>query len=164
MAVLNKQTMLNLAETAVAAALKQGAAEAEAFAYDGKATMVGIERGQINKTNRIIDRGLAIRVQVNKAIGFAYTNIIDNQATIENTITKALAAAKASKPDSNWKSLPEKSLTHRRPRKDLTRESWSFELKTLLTFQRACWTQPLKLTNECYQSKAAHQPATDQTR
>ena len=100
--------MLNLAETAVAAALKQGAAEAEAFAYEGKATMVGIERGQINKTNRIIDRGLAVRVQVNKAIGFAYTNIIDNQATVENTITKALAAAKASKPDPNWKSLPEK--------------------------------------------------------
>lgn len=108
MAALNKQTMLNLAETAVATALKQGAAEAEAFAYEGKATMVGIERGQINKTNRIIDRGLAVRVQLNKAIGFAYTNIIDNQATIENTITKALAAAKASKPDPNWKSLPEK--------------------------------------------------------
>ena len=107
MAVLNKQTMLDLAENAVKVALQKGAAEAEAFAYEGKATNVGIERGQIMKTARIIDRGIGIRVQVNKAIGFAYTNIVDNNATVEDAIVKALAAAKASKPDKDWKALPE---------------------------------------------------------
>jgi PmbA protein len=106
-AVLNKQTMLDLAENAVKVALQKGAAEAEAFAYEGKATNVGIERGQIMKTARIIDRGIGIRVQVNKAIGFAYTNIVDNHATVEDAIVKALAAAKASKPDKDWRSLPE---------------------------------------------------------
>ena len=50
--------MLSLAENAVNAALQKGAAEAEAFAYDGKATNVGIERGQITKTDRIIDSGI----------------------------------------------------------------------------------------------------------
>ena len=108
MAALSKDTMLSLAEKSVKAALQKGAAEAEVFAYEGKATNVGIERGQITKTNRVIDRGLGIRVQINKAIGFAYTNIVDSKATVEEAIIKALAAARASKPDEDWKTLPEK--------------------------------------------------------
>ena len=76
-AALEKNAMQDLAENAVKAALAKGAAEAEAYVYEGQATSVGIERGQITKSNRIIDRGLGIRVSVNKAIGFAYTNIVD---------------------------------------------------------------------------------------
>jgi PmbA protein len=107
-AVLNPELILTLAEKAVCVAIKNGAAEAEAFAYEGKATNVGIERGQITKTERIIDVGIGIRVQVNKAIGFAYTNIIDNPKIIEDVIAKALSAARASKPDADWKGLAEK--------------------------------------------------------
>jgi PmbA protein len=107
-AVLEKDEMLHLAENAVSAALKKGAAEAEAFVYEGQATSVGIERGQITKSSRIIDRGLGVRVSVNKAIGFAYTNIIESQSAIEDTILKALSAARASKTDPDWKGLPEK--------------------------------------------------------
>jgi PmbA protein len=107
-AVLEKEAMLNLAENAVKTALKKGAAEAEAFVYEGKATNIGIERGQITKNDRILDRGIGIRVQIRKAIGFAYTNIIENQTAIENAVAKALEAARASKPDNDWKGLPEK--------------------------------------------------------
>jgi PmbA protein len=107
-AVLEKDEMQRLAENAVAMALKKGAAEVEAYVYEGQATSVGIERGQITKSNRIIDRGLGVRVSVNKAIGFAYTNIIESQIAIEDTILKALSAARASKPDQDWKGLPEK--------------------------------------------------------
>jgi PmbA protein len=107
-AVLEKDEMLRLAEDAVAVALKKGAAEAEAYVYEGQATSVGIERGQITKSNRIIDRGLGVRVSANKAIGFAYTNIINSQVVIEDTILKALSAARASKPDQDWKGLPER--------------------------------------------------------
>ena len=103
-----KQKVLDVAESAVQAALKQGAAEAEAFVYEGKATTIGIERGQIAKSDRILDCGVGIRVQVNKAIGFAYTNIIDNHSAVEETIQKALASARASKPDPDWKGLPER--------------------------------------------------------
>ena len=108
MAVLSKEAMLNLAENAVKTALHKGASEAEAFAYDGKATSVGIERGQIAKTSRIIDRGIGIRVQVQKAIGFAYTNVVDDPSAVEDAAGKALAAARASRPDKNWKALPER--------------------------------------------------------
>jgi PmbA protein len=107
-AVLEKDEMLRLAENAVNIALKKGAAEAEGYVYEGQTTSVGIERGQITKSSRIIDRGLGVRVSVNRAIGFAYTNIVESQNAIEDTILKALSAAGASKPDRDWKGLPEK--------------------------------------------------------
>jgi PmbA protein len=107
-AVLEKYQMLSLAENVVKTALYKGAAEAEAYVYEGQATNVGIERGQITKTNTIIDRGLGVRVTVNKAVGFAYTNIIEAQNAVEDTITGALSAARASKPDPDWNGLTEK--------------------------------------------------------
>lgn len=97
--------MLSLAENAVKMAMQKGASEAEAYVYEGQATNVGIELGQISKTNRIIDRGLGIRVAANKAVGFAYTNVIDDQNAIENAIKGAMSAAKSSKPDPDWKGL-----------------------------------------------------------
>ena len=108
MAVLEKNIMINLAENAVKAALKLGAAEAEAYVYEGQATNIGIDLGQISKTNRIIDRGLGIRVTANKAVGFAYTNIIDDPAAAQSAVARALSAAKASKPDPDWNGLPQK--------------------------------------------------------
>jgi PmbA protein len=105
-AALEKQVMLSLAEDAVKAALQKGAAEAEAYVYEGQATNIGIELGQINKTNKIIDRGLGIRVAVDKAIGFAYTNILNDAEATEKAVGGALSAAKASKPDHNWHGLP----------------------------------------------------------
>jgi len=51
-AVLSKDQMLNLAEDSVNKAIKKGADEAEVFMYEGQATKVGIERGQINKSSR----------------------------------------------------------------------------------------------------------------
>jgi len=106
--VLEKDQMLHLAEKAVGIALKKGAAEAEAYVYEGQATNVGIEQGQIAKSNRIIDRGLGVRVAVNKAVGFAYTNILEDQEAVEDTILRALSAARASKPDPDWNGFPEK--------------------------------------------------------
>ena len=108
MAALEKDQMVHLAENAVKIALKKGAAEAEAYVYEGQATNVGIERGQITKSNRIIDRGVGIRTVVNKAVGFAYTNVIEEQNALEDTILRALSAARASKPDQDWKGFPEK--------------------------------------------------------
>jgi len=109
-AVLEDNIMMKLAENAVKAALKKGAQEAEAYVYEGQATNIGIELGQISKTNRIIDRGLGIRVILNKTIGFAYTNITNDTQAIERVAEKALSAARASKPDNDWRGLPQKKL------------------------------------------------------
>ncbi len=108
MAVLEKNIMISLAENAVKAALNKGAQDAEAYVYEGQASNIGIELGQISKTNRIIDRGLGIRVATNKAIGFAYTNIVEDPKAVESVVVSALSAARASKPDPDWKGLPNK--------------------------------------------------------
>jgi len=107
-AALKKEELLDQAESAVDFALKRGAEEAEAFTYQGSATNVVIERGQIAKGSRIIDRGVGIRVIINKTLGFSYTNVLENKAAIEETVNKALSLAKAGKPDENWHSLPSK--------------------------------------------------------
>ncbi len=113
MAALEKTVMLGLAEKAVVAALQKGAQEAEAYVYEGQATSIGIELGQISKTDRIIDRGVGVRVIQNKATGFSYTNIVDDQKALDNMVAGALSAARASKPDPDWRELPaRKPLGH----------------------------------------------------
>jgi len=107
-AALKREEMLSLVEDAVTFALRKGADEAETFAYQGLTTNVAIERGQIAKSSRIIDRGLGIRTIIHKAIGFSYTNIIKSKTAIEESILKALSFAKASKMDKDWHSLPAK--------------------------------------------------------
>jgi len=107
-AVLEKDSMLNLADYAVSSALQKGASEVEAYLYEGHSTNIGIERGQVTKSNKIVDQGLGIRVVVQKALGFAYTNAIENKTIIDDVIVSALNAAKASKPDKNWSGFPEK--------------------------------------------------------
>ena len=108
MVVLKQEEMLNLVEDAVSVALRRGADGAEAFAYQGLTTNVAIERGQIARSSRIIDRGIGIRAIINKAIGFSYTNMVESKTAIEEIILKALSFAKASKPYENWQSLPAK--------------------------------------------------------
>ena len=106
--MLEKNEMLSIAEKTVRMALVKGASEAEAYVYEGQVSNVGIELGQVNKTNQIIDQGISIRVIVNKTVGFAYTNIINDPVILEDIVAQALSAAKASKPDSNWKGFAQK--------------------------------------------------------
>lgn len=106
--MLKHDEILGLAERAVDFALKRGTDEAEAFVYQGLTTKVVIERGQIAKSSRIIDAGVGVRAIVNKTIGFSYTNILESNVAIEETVLKAIGSARASKPDKDWRGLPEK--------------------------------------------------------
>ena len=108
MAALKKDETLSIIENAVQLALKAGADEAEAFAYQGLTANVVIERGQISRNTRIIDNGIGVRAVINKAVGFAYTNVLESKEAIEKTVQNALKAAKASKPDKNWRGLTSK--------------------------------------------------------
>jgi PmbA protein len=107
-AVLERDQMLSLAESALGVALKRGAGEAEAYVCEEQAMNAGIELGQITKSYKIIDRGLGVRVSFNKAVGFAYTNALGSRDAIEKTVFNALNAARASKPDRDWNGFPEK--------------------------------------------------------
>jgi PmbA protein len=106
--VLKQEEMQSLAEKAVNTALGKGSDEAEAFVYQGLTTSIGIEQGQIVRSSRIIDQGVGIRAIVNKAIGFSYTNMLENKAAIDEVIDRAISSAKASKPDEDWRGLPSK--------------------------------------------------------
>jgi len=105
---LKQEEMQRLAEKAVSLAQRKGVDEAEAFVYQGLTTSVNIERGQINRSSRIIDRGLGVRAIVSKATGFSYTNVLESEAVIEEAVIKALDSAKASKSDKDWHGLPTK--------------------------------------------------------
>lgn len=104
----SREELLDLSENAISFALKKGADEAEAIAYRGSTTSIGIERGQIAKTSRTVDLGLGIRTIIGKAVGFAYTNILGSRTAIEDAILKSLSSARASKPDKEWQGLPAK--------------------------------------------------------
>jgi PmbA protein len=105
-ATLRQQELLHLAERASDLALKKGANEAEAYVFQDLSKYVNIERGQISKTSWSIDRGLGCRTIINKSVGFCYTNVLENENTIEETVLKALLFAKANRPDDNWRGLP----------------------------------------------------------
>jgi len=107
-AVLEKNEMLAIAEKTVRLAVAKGASEVEAYVCEGQASNVGIELGQVNKTDQIIDRGVGVRVVIKKAIGFAYTNIVNDLNAFEDIVTRAISAAKASKSDSDWKGFAQK--------------------------------------------------------
>ncbi|MGD8544898.1 MAG: TldD/PmbA family protein [Candidatus Bathyarchaeota archaeon] len=116
MAVPRQDEMLTSVEKSVKLGEKRGADEVEAFAYHGLTTNVNIERGQISKSSRIIDRGLGIRVILNKSLGFAFTNVLNGETAIQEIVLRAFNSAKASRPDKNWRGLPiEKTLV---PTKD----------------------------------------------
>lgn len=109
MAVLEKEQILDLVDDTVRVGLQNGANEIEAYFYEGHVKNVIIERGQITKSNKILDRGLGIRVILEKSVGFSYTNDIQNSGSVKEAILNALHGAKASKPDNDWRGLPEKS-------------------------------------------------------
>lgn len=108
MAVLDRDEMLSLSGKALKLALDAGAQEAEVFAYQGSSIGVTIERGQIVKNSRIVDAGLGVRTVVNKALGFAYTNALTSDSAITETTRGAVAFAKASRPDADWRGFPNK--------------------------------------------------------
>lgn len=108
MVALKQEEMQSLAEKAVNLAQRKGADETEAFVYQDLTINVIIKQGQIARGSKVIDRGIGVRIIVNNAIGFSYTNKLESEAVIEETILRALNSAKASKPDEDWHGFPTK--------------------------------------------------------
>jgi len=101
----NTLELIEMGKKAVDFALKNGAQEVEAFLSFSSGTSINIERGQIVKSEKSVDQGLGVRAIYQKAVGFSYTNILSTK-TVEDAAVRAYKAAKASKPDPTWVSLP----------------------------------------------------------
>lgn len=99
------QELLDFGEKAVKTALDMGAEEAEAYMNKFSSTSIDIERGQIVRSLKRIDQGLGVRAIFRKAIGFSYTNMLTVKGAKE-TAVRAFKAARASKSDKDWVSLP----------------------------------------------------------
>lgn len=102
---LKPEELTRLGEKAVNTAMKRGADEAEAFLSQTLNTQVTLERNQIAKNMRKKGQGLGIRAAYKKAVGFAYTNILDDKSVME-TATEAFQSAKAGIADKNWPGFP----------------------------------------------------------
>lgn len=100
------EKLLEIGRRAVRKALSLGATEAEVFLSEGHENSVGIERGQIVGCMSRWEHGLGLRVVYDKAVGFAYTTIL-NEEMINEVAEKALKFAKANKPDQNWPGFPQ---------------------------------------------------------
>ncbi|MCD6484582.1 MAG: TldD/PmbA family protein [Candidatus Odinarchaeota archaeon] len=79
--------------------------EAEVYLNYKRYTNVTIKSGEFSEASSTSDLGFGVRVIIEKKLGFAYSNKIDDE-TIEAVIKNAISAAKASKDDEKWKSLP----------------------------------------------------------
>ena len=105
MAELDPEELVHFGKKAIKTALGKGADEAETFLTESLNTSVAIERGQITKNKRKRGQGLAIRAIYRKAVGFSYTNIL-NDKSVEQAATEAFESARASKPDKEWGGFP----------------------------------------------------------
>lgn len=104
-AELNPDPIIQLGKKAVETAVQKGASEAEAFINEFLETSVSIEKGQINKNLRKKGQGLGIRAVYNNAIGFSYTNMLDDKS-VKETAAEAVKSARASRPDEDWPGFP----------------------------------------------------------
>lgn len=99
---------LNLYDIVILAlrkAVNLGVDEAEAYAVRIKDHVVTMNNNMITSTETHYEIGIAVRVVVDKRIGYASANNLSMQS-IENMIMDAISIAKASEKDKYWKGLP----------------------------------------------------------
>jgi len=87
-----------------------GAQQAECYYYKEKTTKAIIRKGEIKRYESVKDEGIAIRLIVNKSLGFYYTT---NLRDLEKAVLEAYKLAKAGVPDPNFVSLAPKKPYHR---------------------------------------------------
>ncbi len=97
--------MLDLCQYAVSVGEKSGVDEIEAVWMKDTATTMEAQLGQISKASKTRNEGIRIRVIKDKAMGAFFTYGMD-KPSVREAVEKAGAAAKASKKDEHWDSLP----------------------------------------------------------
>lgn len=101
----DERTLLELCRHIVAFGERSGATAVEAQANSTSEVESNIQLSQISSVNRKDLDGIAVRAFVGQRMGSAFTNIPSKKA-VEEALSLALKAAKASTPDEDWTSFP----------------------------------------------------------
>lgn len=97
--------MIDLCQHAVSVGEKAGADEVEAVWTKNISTGIQAQLGEIDEVSEVRDEGMRIRVIIDKAMGRVFTYRLDTKS-VEDAAKKAVKAARASKEDEYWDSLP----------------------------------------------------------
>ncbi len=100
-----RQTLLALAEKTVAYGMKHSD-QIEVLIKNNFEISAEIILGEISRTSKSQDGGASIRCVVGQRLGSAFTNRLE-QNTLETSVKRAIAAAKASTSDSTWQDFPQ---------------------------------------------------------
>ncbi len=103
--MVDEGALLGLCRHTVSAGGRMGADAVEALARSGSVTESNIELGQVSGVNRRLAEEIAVRVYSGGRMGSAFTNIPTREA-VEEAVSLALKAARASTEDRDWVSLP----------------------------------------------------------
>jgi len=103
--MVDEKTLLGLCRHTVSAGERMGADAVEALARSGSVTESNIELGQVSGVSRRLAEEIAVRVYSGGRMGSAFTNIPTREA-VEEAVSLALKAARASTEDRDWVSLP----------------------------------------------------------
>ncbi|MEM4546765.1 MAG: TldD/PmbA family protein [Nitrososphaerota archaeon] len=82
-----------------------GADETEVYYSYSREMKVEINLGQVSSCRFSDEQGVGLRVVVNGAVGFSFSNNLD-RTRLEYVVDKAVRAARVSKPDEKWRGLP----------------------------------------------------------
>nr|MDO8062788.1 TldD/PmbA family protein [Candidatus Freyrarchaeum guaymaensis] len=95
-----------LVEWMVDYAERHGAHEAEVYFSYSRELEVEISLGQLSSCHLSDEYGVGLRVIVDGAVGFSFSNSLERRM-LEVSVDRAVKAAKASKPDKRWTGLPD---------------------------------------------------------
>jgi len=104
--VKTERELMDLCQYAVSVGQKRGANAIEVQCDSRIDLDAGIELGEVNSVSRSVGTEFAVRLYLGKRMGSAFTNIPTREA-LDEGVSMALSAAKATTEDKDWQRLPE---------------------------------------------------------
>jgi len=95
--------MYEMAQKALALAIKNGADEAEVYYANSRSTSANIRKNMVEGAKEQFSEGIGIRAIIDGAVGFASTNIPNR---LEDAVKIAVDSARVRESDPDWTGLP----------------------------------------------------------
>lgn len=103
--MMDEAGLTDLADDAVALAIRSGAEKCDVVAAETRAISVDLEKGSVKQANIATDPGVGIRTFIKGSPGFAYCTGFDRKA-VGSAVEMAVSLSRAGTPDHEFKDLP----------------------------------------------------------